>query len=246
MHSDTVAGLKQGLLIGMALLVLVLPSKGPGPQDTTAAAALVATPRTPVPRTADFDGQAASSDARRLADWVARSHDHGGSPFALLDKRDARLLVFDGEARLIGATPVLLGAAPGDHSVTGIGMRPIAEIRPEERTTPAGRFRSQPGRNATGEDVVWVDYEAAVSMHRLRAVDPSERRLERLESPTPDDNRISYGCINVPPAFYDAVVSPVLGRAPAWVYVLPETLPMDDVFAGVAPAMFRTDPSAAR
>jgi hypothetical protein len=57
--------------------------------------------------------------------------------------------------------------------------------------------------NTKGEDIVWVDYAAAVSMHRVRANVPSEQRLERLASPTIDDNRISFGCINLPPEFYD-------------------------------------------
>ena len=35
----------------------------------------------------------------------------------------------------------------------------MAKIRPHERTTPAGRFASEPGRNTGGEDIVWVDYE---------------------------------------------------------------------------------------
>jgi hypothetical protein len=30
-------------------------------------------------------------------------------------------------------------------------------------------------------------------MHRVRATNPLERRLQRLATPTPDDNRISYG-----------------------------------------------------
>ncbi|UUZ73277.1 hypothetical protein LP415_08285 [Polaromonas sp. P1(28)-8] len=119
----------------------------------------------------------------------------------ILDKKNTRVFVFDPSGKLRGATPVLVGAAKGDDSVTGIGGRPIAEVAPHERTTPAGRFMAEPGRNTLGEDVVWVDYEAAVSMHRVRALEPAERRLERLASPTTDDNRISYGCINMPVEF---------------------------------------------
>jgi hypothetical protein len=63
---------------------------------------------------------------------------------------------------------VLLGLARGDVSVPGIGERKISDINPHERTTPAGRFISEPGRNLSGEDIVWVDYDAAVSMHRVR------------------------------------------------------------------------------
>jgi hypothetical protein len=129
---------------------------------------------------------------------------------------------------------VLLGAAVGDDSVAGIGERPIAQVQPEERTTPAGRFISHPGKNAGGEDVVWVDYSAAVSMHRVRLVDPKERRLERLASPDPTRRRISYGCINVPVAFFDSVIWPVMGVARGVVYVLPETRPAREVFAGIS------------
>ena len=142
--------------------------------------------------------------------------------FAILDKRAAKLYVFNADAHLVGASRVLLGAAPGDDSVAGIGQRPMDQVRPEEKTTPAGRFISHPGRNASGEEVIWVDYGAAVSMHRVRIVDPKERRLERLASDAAEDRRISYGCINIPVAFFDAVMKPMLGATPAVVYVLPE------------------------
>jgi hypothetical protein len=232
MATETLKGVKQGLLIGVALLALVLPSieayradKAPASEAPVAAASSR--------RAADFGAQTASNDARLVADWVVGSRNNAGLPFAMLDKRDARLFVFDASGRLIGASAVLLGAAPGDFSVVGIGKRPIADIRPEERTTPAGRFVSRPGRNAGGEDVIWIDYDAALSMHRLRAIEPKERRQERLATPTPDDNRISYGCVNVPASFYDTVVKPVLGAAPAVVYVLPETRSVREVFATI-------------
>ena len=174
-----------------------------------------------------------SADARSLVAWVARSNDHHQAPFVVVDKRNARVLVYDAAARLVADAPVLLGAARGDDSVPGIGTRPMREIKPYERTTPAGRFDAEAGRNAQGEDIVWVDYDAAVSMHRVRATNPRERRLERLATPTIADNRISYGCINVPAAFYDAHVSPLFrAHGHAVVYVLPETRGLADTFPG--------------
>ena len=86
------------------------------------------------------------------------------------------------------------------------------------------------GSNASGEDVVWVDYDAAVSMHRVRSTVEAERRLQRLATPTIADNRISYGCINVPVAFYEATVRPIFQTQRAIVYVLPETKPVQQVF----------------
>ena len=238
-RNDWLAGLKQGVVIGLAAALLVLPPfavpRHLAPSSAAGVVAAAGLARTSAPtlpeRSADFAAQAATADARFVADWVADSRDNAGAPFAILDKRDARLLVFDAEARLIAASPVLLGLAAGDDTVPDIGSRPMALVRPEERTTPAGRFVSTPGRNDKGEDIVWVDYDAAVSMHRVRPIDPTERRLERLASPDPLMRRISYGCINVPVAFYDDVVDRVFGKRKAVVYVLPETRPVGEVFA---------------
>ena len=174
-----------------------------------------------------------SAQARAVVAAVVLAHDHGGRPFAIIDKRRARLWVFDGEARLRGSSAVLLGLAPGDDSVPGIGERALEAIRPHERTTPAGRFALEPGVNTAGERILWVDYEAAVSMHRVRTGVAAERRLQRLASPTAADNRISFGCINVPAAFYDRVVWPLLATAPATAYVLPESRPLQRQFPGL-------------
>ena len=182
-------------------------------------------------RRVDLAGQRAPRSVRALADWALDSGDAGGLPFAVIDKRVAGLFVFDQNGRMLGSTPVLLGLAFGDDSVAGIGERELADVLPHERTTPAGRFVVEPGRNTQGEDVIWVDYEAAVSMHRVRASKPAEHRMERLASRSPADNRISYGCINVPVVFYDAVVKRMFSRAGGIVYVLPETRPVQAVFA---------------
>ncbi|MBC7801940.1 MAG: L,D-transpeptidase [Gemmatimonadaceae bacterium] len=185
-------------------------------------------------RQPDFGAEVASPDAHRLVRWVVASADNGTHPFVVLDKRQARVYVFEPAGRLIAATPALLGYAQGDDSVPGIGERPIEAVRPEERTTPAGRFVASVGRNLQGEDVVWVDYDAAVSMHRLRLNTPSERRAERLASPTAEDNRISYGCVNLPVAFFEQVLWPTMHQRPGIVYVLPEHKSMESVFPALA------------
>lgn len=228
------SSLRQGALLGAAVLVLTLPPAASGRWTTSGTTDPVQS-SPGAPRVADFQSHAASPDARLVADWIATSLDNQRLPFVILDKRDAKIFVFDASGQLLDASPVLLGAAPGDDSVVGIGQRPIEQVRPEERTTPAGRFVSSPGRNASGEDVVWVDYDAAVSMHRVRPLDPKERRLERLASNDPAQRRISYGCINVPVAFFEQVVQPAMGQGRGVVYVLPETRDVHDVFAGTRP-----------
>jgi hypothetical protein len=180
---------------------------------------------------ADFGVASPSADARHLADWIARTRDNHGKAFFLIDKVHATLYVFDPQARLQASTPVLLGAATGDDSVPGIGTRPMAQILPAERTTPAGRFVAEVGRNLKGEDIVWVDHDAAVSMHRVRTGNVLERRAERLSTPTVADNRISYGCINVPVAFYNRHVQTVFTAVrTAVVYVMPETRSLQQQF----------------
>lgn len=168
--------------------------------------------------------------------WIRATHNHQGLPFAVIDKKAAMLHVFDAAGSPLGSSPVLLGLAVGDDSAPDIGTRKLADIRPAERTTPAGRFVSEPGRNLQGEDIVWIDYDAAVSMHRVRASNKADRRLERLATPTAADNRISYGCVNVPAAFFDARIKPVFGARPAVVYVLPETRPLGSLI-GLADGM---------
>lgn len=241
LRSDLWAGLKQGVLLASAALVLLLP---PGRVERPDPAATVSTTAPNALRRADFSAHPASADARFIADWAAASGDSRGLPFIVLDKRDARVFIFAAEGRLIGSSPVLLGAAPGDEAVADIGTRPMAQVRDDEKTTPAGRFVAQAGKNAAGEDVVWVDYANAVSMHRVRLVDPKERRLERLASPDPAQRRISYGCINVPVAFFDAVVWPLLNSTAAVAYVLPEVRSLDEVFAAARPAPIASRQSA--
>ncbi|MGP1679668.1 MAG: hypothetical protein ACTS6J_21255 [Burkholderiales bacterium] len=183
------------------------------------------------PMRANFERERASRAARQVADWVVDSGDNRRLPFAIVDKTDAKVFVFDAHGRLRGAAAALLGLARGDDTVPGIGERPLSSIRPEERTTPAGRFVAALGMNAHGKDVLWVDYDGAVSMHRVLTTKPKERRLQRLATATPLDNRISYGCINVPVKFYENVVRPAFTGTDGIVYVLPETRSAREAFA---------------
>jgi hypothetical protein len=92
---------------------------------------------------------------------------------------------------------------------------PAAPAAPARKVTSAGRFLTEAGRNHRGEDIVWLDYDAALSMHRVRQV-AGEQRPQRLQTPGVADNRISYGCINVPDRFYDRTIDPLFARQSAW------------------------------
>jgi hypothetical protein len=180
-----------------------------------------------------LDDARASGAATRVTDWVAAAHDNGTLPYLVIDKKTASVMVFDAKGKLQGASPVLIGVAPGDDSSPGIGSKDLAKIGPAERTTPAGRFVARYGQAAGGEQVLWVDWSTSVALHAVVTGNRRERRLERLLSPSPIDNRISFGCINVPTNFYREKIRPLFRMSGGVVYILPDTKPLETVFPGV-------------
>lgn len=171
----------------------------------------------------DFASESASRRTRDMAQWIVSTKDNLNIPFAIVDKVNAKVYVFDADGQFYGAAPVLLGLAKGDHSPPGIGDKPLSSILPAERTTPAGRFVSTIGRNHKGKEILWIDYKQSLSMHAVVQGVARDRRAERLSTPTPLDNRISFGCINVPTDFFKAMIQGKFTDAGGVVYILPET-----------------------
>ena len=214
----------------LALAVVVASGIGMAPVHAADTAARV-----------NFQHERASPDAVEIANWAVESGNHRELPFMIVDKKAAMVYVFDGKGQLRGSAAALLGAAVGDDSVPGIGERKISSILPEERTTPAGRFVAALARNIHGKEILWVDYAAAISLHRVATGNRAERRAERLVSATTRDNRISYGCINVQATFFDKVVMPIF-KNNGIVYVLPETKSLQQVFPSYGGAKAAASP----
>lgn len=194
---------------------------------------LILTPQSVLARPAkhaNFGTESASDDARHVADWVVDSGDNQRLPFLIVDKKKARVFVFASTGELRGAAAALLGMAPGDDSSPGIGQRNLSAIAPGERTTPAGRFVANLDHDLHGQEILWIDYDAAIALHRVVTSNPKERRAERLASPMIEDNRISWGCVNVPAAFYDQFVSPAFRKTNGIVYILPDTRSARETF----------------
>lgn len=177
-------------------------------------------------------GQPVSDTVVDVAGWVIASRDNRGLPFAIVDKGAAQVLIFGADGRLQGLAPALIGSAVGDDSAPGIGDRELKDIPMKDRTTPAGRFLASYGPAAGKQTVLWVDYSTAVSIHPMSETNTREKRKERLISATPEDNRITHGCINVSPAFYEKVVRPTFRKGGVF-YVLPESAPVESVFPGL-------------
>lgn len=173
-----------------------------------------------------------SDSANRVAAWIASTGDNHGLPYIVIDKPAARLFVFDTKGQQVATGPVLLGIAPGDEATPGVGSKSLSELGPAEKTTPAGRYLARYGVAAGNSQVLWVDYATSVALHTVPTTNPKERRRQRMLSATPDDNRITFGCINVTKATY-AAVQPLFRRKGGYVYVLPDEKPLEQVFPGI-------------
>ena len=215
-------------LLGAGLLALA--GAAPWAQASVAATA-------PLPATLPAGGQPAvarpenatqplSAPAAELVRWVAQTDNHGGRPYVVVDKQRARVWLFDAQHRLQASSAALLGLTVGDHEVSDIRSRNVATLAREARITPAGRFVTEPGVNLQGEDVVWLDYEAGLAMHRVRPGVAQASRLKRLAGGVASEQRVSLGCVVLPVAFYEQAIRPVLGRRAGVVYVLPEREPL--------------------
>ncbi len=172
----------------------------------------------------------ASSEVRYVAKWAIETQDNGDMPYVVVDKVNARVFVFDAHGNLQGSALALLGMAKGDRMPPGIGNQKVLAIAPADRITPAGRFVASPGRTLHGGDILWIDYATALALHPVVVGTKLERRAQRLASAKSDDHRISYGCINVPSAFYGSVVKPVFANRNGIVYILPEQSSVRDMF----------------
>lgn len=229
--SEFAESLRRGLLIGAAALVLVLPPALHLAPHGARPAATAAAPRAlphHVVRHAVLGAQAVSPELRRMANWVADSRDNGTRAFIIIDKPAATVYLFDPQARLVADAPAVIGSYIGDDTIPGSGDKPLAALRPEERTTGAGRYVAEVGETPDHEDVVWVDYDSGLALHRVIKV---PERLAALATPSPADNRLSNGCINVPDAFFDQQVRPAIDQHGLIVYVMPETRPLAQTFA---------------
>lgn len=165
---------------------------------------------------ADLARARASADVRQVAQWAVDSGDHAGLPFLVVDKVRARLFAFDALGRLRGSAPVLLGAVRADS--------------PEVPATPAGRFVTDPWQSALSDAIVWVNGDAALSLHALPSRVSPGRALQRLASDRVEDKRISDGSLHVTSEFYQQFLAPLRGQASV-AYVLPETHPLRGMLA---------------
>jgi hypothetical protein len=178
---------------------------------------------------ADVAMQSASDEIKRVARWVSDSGDNGGLPYLLVDKTNAEVFAFSSAGQLQAMAPALLGMSHGDRLLAP-NTASMSQMSPQVRITPAGRYVSRLAIDSHGKELLVLDYNASISMHPVVKGTPAEHRAERLASLTSADNRISFGCINVPPAFYTTFVHANFNQTKGIVYVLPEASRASQLF----------------
>ena len=65
-----------------------------------------------------------SDSASRVASWVLASGDNQGLPWAVVDKANAAIFLYDAKGEQVAAEPVLVGIAFGDDATPGVGIGP--------------------------------------------------------------------------------------------------------------------------
>lgn len=183
-----------------------------------------------VPDKAYFASEEADTSVHEVADWIVNSNDNKEMPFIIVDKKQGQIYVFKKEGLIIASAPVLVGESIGDFSAPGVGNKKLSDIKPHERTTPAGRFLARRGLNSDGSEVIWIDFETAIAIHTVSGDSPRKRKIQRLQSLSSKEKRSTLGCINVTNEFYLSIISPLFAQRNGLVYILPETMPANKFF----------------
>lgn len=183
---------------------------------------------------ADFGTVNAPASVKLVADWQRREAPN--KPVIIVDKQGGVAYVLDASGKLVAKTPALTGKAVGDIETEAAKTKELDDLKDSDKITPAGVFQASRLVSDEYGEVVKVtgNDKFIIAIHRTYLDTPAEMREARLASPTSTDNRVSFGCINVPASFYDNIIvntAPSTGTFP--VVILPETTNVESFFPNV-------------
>jgi hypothetical protein len=153
-------------------------------------------------------------------------------PYVIVDKPTATAYIFDSNNQLVKSFPVLLGQTKGESP----NIANTKDSIPTGATTPRGTFRF-------GEHHI-VNADIQLYKGKIFSIYGTENlaihitypkqlaeRTKALNTPTVEDNRKSWGCINISEENFDAYVTPTFGDHKSHkLYITP-----DDSSAGFTP-----------
>lgn len=145
-------------------------------------------------------------EARKIYLYCLTNIDH---TYYIVDKPTATIYAINSNGKGIASSPVILGATKGEIPNTADTEKPLYN---QIATTPAGKF-----------ELIHSDIDSTIYKGKSLALlgtdylaihivypDPEEykKRIKALKTSTPNDNRISWGCINVSENFWTSSIAP--------------------------------------
>lgn len=122
-------------------------------------------------------------------------------PVLVLDKENASLTVYYPDTQTRITQPALLGRIKSDK----LDMTNYDHEERANGITPSGTFtvNNEFSWQLNEPMLVFIQGAYAVdAIHPLWTRNPDQHRVQRLYSPTPADNRVTGGCVNVDPDFF--------------------------------------------
>jgi len=144
--------------------------------------------------------------------------------YVIADKENACVMIFDADNNLVKKFPAIFGAAKGE--VFNEASSSSDEPGPYA-TTPMGTYRI--GRQGMDRENVQFYRGKIFSIYKtpanlaLHITYPGEieKRTKALGTSTIEDNKMSWGCINISEENFDEYVTPNIGEN-ARLYILPD------------------------
>jgi len=174
---------------------------------STGAAQTTATPSTTSRTSGSAQNAAAATDrtiaelspqAKLVSQIAARNHDQN---FLMVDKLHALLFYFK-NGQPIYSDPVLTGASTADRFTPDILAKSFSEpLTQSQKITPAGRYTVTRDYDPLYGIIFEINEihgkDWSLAIHTVYLGLPHEKRRERLQSPSPHDNLVTYGCMNI-------------------------------------------------
>lgn len=181
----------------------------------------------------DFKNVAVPGYIQQVADNRMRANPN--KPIAIVDKQMGLTYVIDANGVLAGKSASLTGKTKGDvRSEAAKKTANVESIAEKDKVTEAGMFDASVKNVPHYGNVITLQIfdNYSIAMHPTYLGAPAEQRQARLESATPEDNRISFGCINVPNEFMQNVVFKAIpkGVKSFPIVVIPESKSIQEFF----------------
>ena len=128
------------------------------------------------------------------------------APTITVDKKASTISVFYPDTNVTITQPALLGKVKSNT----LNMNNYDKPGKSDNITPAGTFKITKMFSWRLNEPMAVFVKGTLSVsaiHPLWMGNPDQKRVQRLKSATPDDNRITGGCINVDSKFYYDVIN---------------------------------------